>query len=111
VGIRVRGPAGDDHLLAYLAEHPQGVLYLTDLNVANGPVTDRGLLRVAAFPTLRQLNLAGTAVTGRGLRAVLGALPALEWLNVAGTAVGWWSRWRLRRAYPRVEVVTEVPTD
>jgi hypothetical protein len=107
VAIRLRGPGGDDGFLAYLAEHREGVPYLADLDVANGPVTDGGLRRLAEVKSVRRLNLAGTAVTRRGLLALLGALEKLEWLNVGGTAVGWWSRWLLRRSHRRVELVAE----
>jgi hypothetical protein len=105
--IRLRGPGADDAFLTYLGEEPKRTPYLIELDLAGSQVTDQGLPGLANFEVLKRLNLTGTAVTETGLRAVLGTLPALKWLNLADTGVGWLSRWRLRRAHPQVEIVTE----
>jgi hypothetical protein len=105
--IRLRGPTADDAFLAYLDEQPRRTPYLIELDLAGGQITDRGLHHLAGFEVLRRLNLAGTAVTGHGLRTVLRSLPSLEWLNVAGTKIGWWSRWRLGRAHPRLRITAK----
>jgi hypothetical protein len=104
--IRLRGLAAGDTFLAHLAEEPARAPYLAELDLSGSKVTDRGLAKLAGCETLKRLNLAGTAVTDRGLWPLLRALPWLEWINVAGSGIGWWSRWRLRWAHPRVKIVT-----
>jgi hypothetical protein len=102
--IRLRGPAANDDFLAYLAEPPLRAPCLVELDLADSRVTDRGLPSLKSLELLKRLNLAGTAVSGSGLRALLGALPVLQDLKVGRTGMGWWWRWRLRRAYPQVQV-------
>jgi hypothetical protein len=104
--IRVHGVAAGDAFLAYLAEKPRRAPYLTELDVSGCGITDAGLAKLAGYEVLRRLDVSATAVTARGLRALLRTLPLLEWLNVGRTSLGWWSRWRLRRAFHKVEVVT-----
>jgi hypothetical protein len=49
-------------------------------------LTDEGLRHIARLPSLKDLDLSGTAITDRGL-AVLRDLPALETLSLAGTRI------------------------
>ncbi len=105
--IRLRGAGADDAFLKYLGEEPKKTPYLIELDLAGGRNTDEGLPGLAHFEVLKRLNLAGTAVSERGLSAVLGTLSSLRWLNLADTGVGWLGRWRLRRAFPDIEIVTE----
>jgi hypothetical protein len=105
--IRLRGTGADDAFLSYLGEEPKKTPYLVELDLAGSRITDQGLPGLAHFEVLKRLNLAGTAVTENGLRAVLETLSSLKWLNLADTGVGWLPRWRLRRAFPQVEIVTE----
>lgn len=104
-GIRLRGLADGDRFLQYLAEHRPALPHLIHLDLAGSRVSDEGVLRLREFELLRRLNLAGTPVSRKGLR-ILEALPNLEWLNLAGTSVGWWDRWRLRRSFPQLRVLT-----
>jgi hypothetical protein len=103
--IRLTGPAADDAFLEFLGDNHPGLAHLTELDLSGGRVSDAGLPRLAGLKSLRRLDLAGTAVTRRGLRPLLAALPALQWLNVADTRVGWLSRVVLRWACRRVAVV------
>ena len=105
--IRLRGTGADDAFLNYLGEMPKKTPYLIELDLAGGRITDQGLPGLAHFEVLKRLNLAGTAVSEDGLRPVLETLSSLQWLNLADTGIGWLSRWRLRRAFPNVEIVTE----
>ena len=105
--IRLRGTGADDAFLKYLGEEPKKTPYLIELDLAGGRITDQGLPGLAHFEVLKRLNLAGTAVSEDGLRPVLETLSSLQWLNLADTGIGWLSRWRLRRAFPNVEIVTE----
>jgi hypothetical protein len=105
--IRLCGEGADDAFLSYLGELPKKTPYLTELDLAGGRITDKGAQGLAHFEVLKRLNLAGTAVSEEGLRPVLATLSSLQWLNVADTDMGWLSRWRLRRAFPNIEIVTE----
>jgi hypothetical protein len=102
-GIRLRGRAEGDALLNYLAEHAAGLEYLLWLDLSGSQISDDGILQVQALKNLRRLDLSGTPISDKGLRVVEG-LPELEWLNLAGTSTGWWARWRLRHAFPRLQV-------
>jgi hypothetical protein len=104
-GVRLRGLADGDAALNYLAAHKPALQYLASLDLAGTRLSDEALLRLGGLEVLRRLDLAGTPVSGRGLR-VLRALPELEWLNLGGTSVGLWGRWRLRRSFPRLQVVS-----
>jgi hypothetical protein len=105
--IRLRGPGADDAFLTYLGEQPKKTPYLIELDLAGSRITDQGLPGLTHFEVLKRLNLAGTAVTEHGLEGLLGTLSALKWLNLVDTKVSWLSRWRLRRAFPQVEIVKE----
>jgi hypothetical protein len=108
-GIRLHGPAADDAFLEFLDAHRRGLLYLTELDLSGGHVSDAGLPRLAGLDLLQRLSLAGTAVSRRGLQSLLPTLPALEWLNIADTRVGWLSRMALRYACRQVAVVKVRP--
>jgi hypothetical protein len=104
--IQVHGAEAGDAFLAFLGEQPRRAPYLTELDVADCRVTDQGLAHLAGYEVLTRLDVSGTAVTRRGLQALMKTLPLLEWVQVGRTRLGWWSRWRLRQAFPRVQVVT-----
>jgi hypothetical protein len=108
--IRLHGVEAGDGFLAFLGKQPRRAPYLTELDVAGCRITDRGLGELAGYQMLRRLDVSGTSVTMQGLRALLSTLPELEWINVGGTKLSWWSRWRLRRAFPRVKIVNAGPT-
>ena len=104
-GIRLRGRADGDHFLKYLAEQAGALEYLLWLDVSGSQISDRTLQELQALKGLRRLDVSGTPISAPALGVVAG-LPNLEWLNVAGTAIGWWARWRLRRSFPGLRVVT-----
>lgn len=94
--IRLPNTAADDDFLTFLAEQPSRVPYVTELNLAGTPITDKGLLALAGLEQLRRLDLSGTRITDRGFREAVRSLPSLEWADVAGSGVGWLTRLRLR---------------
>jgi hypothetical protein len=104
-GIRLHGQADGDDCLRYLLGHKSALGFLIWLDLSGSKVSDEGLRLLRPLKLLKRLNLAGTPVTGNGLR-ILKSLPQLGWLNLTDTAVGWWTRWRLRRMFPRLRVVT-----
>jgi hypothetical protein len=104
--VYVRDMADGNSFLAFLADHRPP--YLVGLDVAGSRVSGEGLRRLAGYQLLRWLDVSGTDVDGPALQSLLSCLPSLEWLNVRKTRLGWWGRWRLRRARPRLRVVAEV---
>jgi hypothetical protein len=104
-GVRFRGQADGDAFLEYLAEHAAALKDLLWLDVSGSQISDQGTLQLQALSSLRRLDLSGTPISVQALRVVK-QLPNLEWLNLGGTSIGWWARWRLRRAFPRLQVLT-----
>jgi hypothetical protein len=104
--VYVRDMADGDRFLAFLADHR--LPYLMGLDVAGSRVSGEGLRHLAGYKLLRWLDVSGTDVDFPALQSLLNYLPSLEWLNVRKTRLGWWGRWQLRRARPRLRVVAEV---
>jgi hypothetical protein len=104
--VYVRDMADGDRFLAFLADHRPP--YLVGLDVAGSRVSGEGLRRLAGDEIMRWLDVSGADVDCRALKSLLNGLPSLEWLNVRKTRLGWWGRWQLRRARPRLRVVAEV---
>src|SRR5262249_25400683 len=104
--VYVRDMADGDRFLAFLADHR--LLYLVGLDVAGSRVSGEGLRRLTGYEFMRWLDVSNTNVGYLALQSLLSYLPALEWLNVGKTRLGWWGRWQLRRARPRLRVVAEV---
>ena len=104
--VYVRDMADGDRFLAFLADHRPR--YLVGLDVAGSRVSGEGLCRLAGYQLLRRLDVSGADVDCPALQSLLNCLASLEWLNVRKTRLGWWGRWRLRRARPRLRVVAEV---
>jgi hypothetical protein len=104
VGIRLRGHAGGDEVLKYLGEQAHALEFLRGLDVSGSHISDQGLSHLWPLQSLRRLDLSDTPITRHGLQ-VLRGLRQLRWLNLAGTAVGCWGRWRLRRTFPKLQVV------
>jgi hypothetical protein len=103
--IFVRDMADGDRFLAFLGEHR--LPYLVGVDVAGSRVSGEGLRRLAGYELLRWLDVSGTDVDGPALGSLVKCLPSLRWLNVRETRLGWWARWQLRRGRPRLRVVAE----
>lgn len=73
----------DDAVLAKLAPVAG---YVVEAELARTRVTDAGLKALAAFTSLRTLDLSHTTITSAGVRELI-TLPKLETLNLTATAV------------------------
>ena len=89
--IRLRNTAADDAFMNFLAEKLSRTPYLTELDLADTRISDKGLQLTGLIPATA--GLSGTRVTWRGLWATVEKLPSLEKVGLAGTAIGWLSRW------------------
>jgi hypothetical protein len=98
------GNFSDDDI-DFLTREQAAFKHLQTLHISGSGVTDRGVLRLRIFTTLRQLGLRGTSITSRALELVP-LLPQLEWLDIGKTQVSWWARWRLKRSFPKLTIVT-----
>lgn len=107
--VFVHDVAEGDNFLKFLADHR--VHFLMELDVTGSGISGSGLSHLSKFEVLRRLNLSGTKVDTKSLRALLKFLPSLEWLNVRNTRVGSLGRTWLRIAFPHVQVVTESTPD
>jgi hypothetical protein len=105
-GIRLRGLADGDAFLSYLAEHAAALVYLLRLDVSGSRISDDAVLGLQAIESLQGLDLSGTPISTKALGVVKG-LRHLKRLNLAGTSISWWVRWRLRRSFPRLKVITK----
>jgi hypothetical protein len=104
--VYVRDMADGDRFLAFLADHRPP--YLVGLDVAGSRVSGEGLRHLAGCEVMRWLDVSGTDVKWPALKSLLNRLPSLGWLNVRNTRLGWWGRWQLRRGRPQLRVVAEV---
>jgi hypothetical protein len=95
--IRLQDSRADDAFLTFLAGPPPRVPSLLELSLAGTRITDKGLQALSAFTLLRKLNVARTAVSARGIGALLEQLPELQEVDMARTRVGLLSRWRFNR--------------
>ncbi len=73
----------DDHTLAYLQDLHQ----LRELDISDTQVSDDGLRLLAELPQLAELRLARTRITDEGFRQYLSEKPSLRKLDLTGTAV------------------------
>jgi hypothetical protein len=106
VEIRLSGSGITDEALAWTEAIGDVGGEVRTLQVRDAKLSAQGLLRLSAFGSLRALDLRGTHINREGL-AVLDRLPALEWVHLGRTGVGFWGRRRIRREYPRIEVVAK----
>jgi hypothetical protein len=105
VHLRLTGDRVDDATIDMLVRRASALASLREIDFSNSRVTDAGAARLKAFPTLLRLDLSHSRVTPAGLE-VIESLPHLEWLGARGIVRGWFSRRRLQRTRPGVEVVT-----
>ena len=75
-----------DQALAELASLTEGLEEFTELNVANGPVSDSGLASLAKLPLLKKLELSNTKVGDQGMQN-LAQISTLESLSINGTKI------------------------
>jgi hypothetical protein len=104
-GIRLHGLADGDTFLSYLVEHAAALVYLLRLDVSRSRISDEAVLRLQAIESLQHLDLSGSPISTKAL-GVVQHLRHLRTLNLAGTSISWWARWRLRRSFPRLKVIT-----
>lgn len=83
VNFSLLGAQANDADLALLAGLEPDLVWL---NLARTAITDEGVKALAKFPELRRLNLSNTAITNAALDT-LGSLGKLEYLNLYGTKV------------------------
>jgi hypothetical protein len=102
-GIRFSSTSDGDADVDFLLGHREQLDTLQWLDLARSTVTDRGLLRLAAFPNLRKIDLRGTHIGNAGLKMAK-SLPKLEWLGLSGTSVSWLGRLRLKRWRPELQI-------
>jgi hypothetical protein len=103
--VYARDMADGDRFLAFLADHR--LPHLVGLDVAGSRVSGDGLRCLSGYSFMRWLDVSGTDVDGPALQSLLSHLTSLEWVNVGKTRLGWWGRWQLRHARPRLRVVAE----
>ena len=102
-GIRFAGPEAGDDAIDFLVSRRSTLGTLHWLDFSRSKITNRGLMKLAAFTNLRKIDLRETAIGNSALRLAR-SLPKLEWVGLTGTAVGWFGRFRLRRSMPKLQI-------
>jgi len=77
---------------------------VTELTLADTPVSHEGVQQLLRLRHLLRVNLAGTGITDTGL-AFLASLSSLEWINVERTEVTQDGIRLLKQTLPNIEVV------
>jgi len=90
--------------LRLVGRHAEMFAHVRLLDLSGSEVHDDDLYTLSALTALKRLDLSRTSVSGR-IQPHLLRLKYLQWLNLAGTRVGWFARWRLRRALPQLTIV------
>lgn len=106
VGVHLNGPGITSETLDLLVDEHDVFTDLEMLDLSGTAIDDGAMRCLKALPNLHHLDITNTAVTAAGLE-VLAHLPHLKTLWLMGTPVGWWTRWRLRRRYPELEVFSK----
>lgn len=83
VVLQMANPDVTDTTLAYLKDMSN----LRELDLNDTLVSDAGLKRLAELPKLQQLRLRNTRITDEGFRASIAPLESLRKLDVTGTKV------------------------
>jgi len=96
VALRLRGPAADDVFAILLGFRAESLKDLARLDLAEGAITDEGLLQLKGLKSLRSLDLRGTAVGKLALEAPQW-FEHLEFLGLPPGAVGLFSRMSMPR--------------
>ncbi len=105
VSLSLTGPQVDDETIDWLAEHRDHLVKLHSIDLSGSQISDRGMVRLMAFPALRHITARDTAITPDGLQ-VMDSLPNLETLDIVGMELRWLSGWRLRHTHPTVKILT-----
>ncbi len=100
-GVRFNRPELGDADIDFLIARKDKLKSLDWVDLRRSRVTNDGLLKLAAYPRLRKLDLRGTAIGNKGLKLVR-SLERLEWIGLTDTRVNWFGRWRLRRRRPEI---------
>lgn len=109
IQIELSGPQITDDSLEWIDSLVEVGSEVRTLVLSNATLSPQGLLRLAAFDSIRALDLRGTAVSADGL-AVLRRFGRLEWLHLGRTGVNYFTRRRIKRDYPRIKIVTKSST-
>ncbi|MCC7085425.1 MAG: hypothetical protein IT427_10500 [Pirellulales bacterium] len=104
-GIELTGSAVDDNTLSWLGSFRHLLTSLRSISLARSAVTDAGVQHLAAFPSLREVDLSETKISGSAL-IVLERLPELEWIGLRGATIGMIARMKLKFKYPGLQVET-----
>ncbi|MBX3436318.1 MAG: DnaJ domain-containing protein [Planctomycetaceae bacterium] len=104
--VELRGSGITDASLSWIDCLGPAAIEVRTVRIVNSNVTSVGLMRLAALPSIRALDVRGTSVTPDGL-LVLDELPGLEWLHIGRTDIGFLARRQLKRKHPRLKVVTK----
>ncbi|HEY2837736.1 MAG TPA: hypothetical protein VGJ26_01205 [Pirellulales bacterium] len=102
-GVRFSGAKAGDADVDFLVARKHLLSTMHWLDLSHSKVTNAGILKLAAFPKLRKIDLRGTSIGNAALR-VLDSLPKLEWLGISETGVTWFRRMRLRRRLPGLQI-------
>ena len=102
-GVRFSGENAGDDDIDFLIERKDLLSTMNWVDLAHSQVTNAGILKLAAFPNLRKIDLRGTSI-GNGALRVLDSLQKLEWLGISETRVGRLRQWRLRRGLPDLQI-------
>ncbi len=105
IAVEISGPNITDDTLSWIDSVSQVGPEVRTLAVRNANISSKGLMRLAAFDSIRALDLRGTAISEDGLE-VLSRFGRLEWLHLGKTGVGYFTRRRLKRDFPRINLVT-----
>lgn len=104
VSIHLTGPAATDAVIERLLTSA-AFSEVKLLDVSRSSVSDKGIALLAESH-LQGLDVRRTAITRRSA-AAFARMRQLEWLHVGKTRIGLWTRWRLQRLCPQLEIATD----
>jgi aminopeptidase N len=104
VSVRLTGPQINDQVFTALAARKNALAAVQRVELIDTRITTRGLIELRHFGSLRHLDLSGTRVSPRTVRALLEELRQLESITLRNTGVGWFARLRLRMRHRKVTI-------
>ena len=87
VSIQLTGPAVDDGVIDLLVRYKAILGKLRRLSLAGSNVSDSGIERLKALPSIQSLDVRNTPISGKGLK-VVDWLPELHTLDIRGASIG-----------------------